>query len=108
MIVVEQHGSGRGLVAFERRDRRAIQKIDVEPAVVVVVEQGHARARSFDDRFFFRGSGAMVKFVETRLFCDVVEHDGSIVHKAAGGDRTRLGVFNCGMCGAGGDASARR
>ena len=50
----------------------------------------------------------MVKFVETRLSCDVGEHDGSIVYEAAGGDRTRLGVSNCGMRGPGGDASARR
>jgi hypothetical protein len=43
----------------------------------------------------------MVKFVETSLLRDVVEHDRSIVHEAASCDRARPGVFDRGMRGTG-------
>ena len=101
VIIVKQHGSGRGLVSFECRDGRTIQKIDIEPAVVVIVEQGNAGARSFDDRFFFWSSGTMVKFIEAGEFRYVLKDDRRIVHEAARCDRARLGVFNGSMCGAG-------
>jgi hypothetical protein len=52
VIVVEEHGSGRGFFALERRERGTVQKIDVEPAVVIVVEQGDARTRSLDRELF--------------------------------------------------------
>ena len=39
VIVVEQHGPRRRFLALQCGERRAIQQIDVEPAVVVVVEQ---------------------------------------------------------------------
>ena len=42
MIVMKQHGAGRRLVSFERRDGGTVQKIDVEPTVVVVIEQSDA------------------------------------------------------------------
>jgi hypothetical protein len=43
----------------------------------------------------------MVEFVETGLSSDVIEYDGSIVHKSARCDGPRLGVFHSGMCSAG-------
>jgi hypothetical protein len=50
----------------------------------------------------------MMKFVETGLLRDVVEHDRSIVHEAASRDRTSVGIFDGGMRGPSGDSSACR
>ena len=49
----------------------------------------------------------MMKCIETGLMADVAEHNGSIVHEAARGDRSRLGIFNCRACNAGRDSHAR-
>src|SRR5882762_4565955 len=47
MVIVEQHGSRRSLLPFQCRHRGTIQEINIEPAVVVIVEQRHTRTNSF-------------------------------------------------------------
>ena len=49
VIVVEERGVRRGLFAGERVDGGAVDDVDVEPAVVVVVEQAYTRALGLDD-----------------------------------------------------------
>ena len=104
VIVVKEHGAGRGLLALEGRDRGTVQKIDVEPAVVVVVEQRDARTRSLDNRTFFPRAGTMMKLVQSGLLSDVRKYDRCAVHKATCRDGARLRVLDRGPGGAGRDS----
>ena len=97
MIVVEEHGARRGLGPFDGGDRGAVEEIDVEPAVVVVVEKSDAGAGSVDDGGFFRGAGTMVKLVEAGLVGDVDEDHGSAIDEAASGDGAGVGILNGGV-----------
>src|SRR5208282_35588 len=87
VIVVQQHRAGRRFFTLQRAKRRSVQQVNIEPAIVVVVEQRDARSRSFDDRLLLRRSGAMVEFIEARLLRDVNEYDGRTIDEAARRDR---------------------
>src|SRR6185437_3693158 len=81
-IVVKEHGARSCFLTFEGRESGTVQKIDVKPAIVIVVEQSDARTRSLDDRTFFLRAGTMMKLGQSGLFGDVRKYDGSTVHKA--------------------------
>ena len=103
-IVVKEHGARSCFLTFEGRESGTVQKIDVKPAIVIVVEQSDARTRSLDDRTFFLRAGTMMKLGQSGLFGDVSKYDGSTVHKAACGDGARLRVFDRGPGCAGRDS----
>jgi hypothetical protein len=105
MIVVEEHGSGRRLLPFHGCYRRAVDEINVEPAVVVVIEEGDAGAGGFDDGGLLRCAGTVMKFVEGGLLGCVEEDDRGVVDEPAGGDGAMEGVANCGVGAPGGHAS---
>ncbi len=90
VIVVEEHCARRGFLPFHRGGGGTVEKIDVQPAVVVVIEKRDAGAGCVEDRGFFGRTGAMVKLVEAGLTSDVEEDDRCAVDEAAGGDGTRL------------------
>ena len=52
MVVVEERGVRRLFLAVERIEGGTVDQVDVEPAVVVVVEQANAGAVGFDDEVF--------------------------------------------------------
>src|ERR1700730_3295900 len=66
-IVVEQHGPGRGLSSLQRGKCGAVQHIDIQPAVVIVVDQTDARAVNFDDRGLLQRPAAMFEGGEPGL-----------------------------------------
>ena len=92
VIVVKEHGAGYWSLPPFRLSGRAVQEIDVQPAIVVVVNQGDARAGSFDNGCFLRSSRAVVKNVQASLLCDIRKHDWSAIDEAAGGDWSRLSI----------------
>ena len=108
MMVVKKHGAGRRLGAFDGGDGGAVEEIDVEPAIIVVIEKSNAGARSLDDGRFFERAGAVVKFVKAGLMSDVDENDLSIVNKAACSDRTRVRILDGSVNAAGGHARRTR
>ncbi len=94
MIVVEEHGVGRRVLPFHRGCSGSVEEIDVQPAVVVVVEKSDAGAGCVEDGGFFGRAGAMVEFVEAGLMRDVEKNDRCAVHEAAGGDGAGLCILH--------------
>src|ERR1700736_6242326 len=76
MIVVEESGVRRGLGAFHGSDSRAVEEVDVEPAIVVVIEKSDSGTGSVEYRGFFLGAGAVMKAGEAGLLGDIFEDDG--------------------------------
>ena len=83
VIVVEESGARGGLGAFHGGNGRAVDEVDVEPAVVVVIEESDAGAGGVQDGGFFWGAGAVMEAGETGLLGDIFEDDGSVVNEAA-------------------------
>src|SRR5882724_11678972 len=104
VIIVEEHSLWRGLLTLQSRNRGAVEQVDVEPAVIVIVEQRYTRAWSLDDALLFGSTGATVKFVETGCLRDIGEHHRSAIDKPACRDRPGLGVLPGRMCDAGRDS----
>src|SRR6266568_5268076 len=73
VIVVEQRGVWRRLLALHRIEGRAVNQINVQPAVVVVVDQSHSRAVGVDDQLLVRRTHPVVPSGEASWFCDVFE-----------------------------------
>ena len=87
VIVVKQHAARSGFFPFQGSKRGTVEQIDVQPAVVVIVDQGHARTWGLENSRLVRAPGAVAKFVEPSLFRDVHEHHGRAVNESPGGDR---------------------
>src|SRR5690349_8435631 len=49
VIVVKESGTGRLSFSMQRTESRTIDQINVRPAIVVVIENGHTRTGSFED-----------------------------------------------------------
>src|ERR1700731_289923 len=56
MVVVQQHRAWRGFLAFQRGESRAIQQVNVQPAVIVIIKQRHTGTRRLQNRLFFGSS----------------------------------------------------
>ena len=84
---------------------RAVDEIDVEPAVVVVVEQGDAGADGLEDEFLLGRAHGVVPGGEAGFGGDVLEDDGAGFDEAAGGDGAVFGVEDRGVGSAGVDAA---
>ena len=54
MIVVQQHRLRRRLFPGQRRESGSVHEVDIEPAVLIVVEQSYARARGLENSVLFR------------------------------------------------------
>jgi len=104
MIVMKKHRARRSFFSLQCGDRRSIQQINIQPAVVVVIDERHARTGRFDDGFLFRAARAMVKFVQPDLLGYVRENHRRAIDKSARGDRPGLGIFDRRMSAGSGDA----
>ncbi len=101
MVVMKQRGMRRGLLAVERVEGRAVHDIDIEPSVVVIVDQPHARALCFHD-VGFRGRAHFVgPFGQPGFLRDIFKDDRSALHKSPRGDGAVLLVQLHGMGRAG-------
>ena len=101
VVVVEERGVGRGDFAGERVVRRSVDEIDVEPAVVVVVEQADSGAVGLEDELLFRRAHVVGPGVEPCLVGHILKNDGAFGDEAAGGDGAILRIVNGGMGSAG-------
>ena len=104
MIIVEEHRTRWRFLPFQRGGGGTIEEVNVQPAVVVVIEEADAGAGSVKDSGFFGRAGTMAKLVEAGLFGDFEENDGSAVHEATGSDGTRLRILHWSVRAAGGHA----
>ncbi len=92
MVVPEQCGMRRLFFSVERVERGSVDKVDVEPAIIVVVDQAYARAVGFDDEVLFGGAHLVSPAGEARLLRDVLEDHGARIHKAARCNRSALRI----------------
>ena len=72
--------------AVERIECRAVDQVDIEPAIVVVVDQANARAVGLDNEVLLRRAHLVGPAGEPRLFGDVFEDHRALVDEAARGD----------------------
>ena len=54
MIVVKQRGVRRRFLAIQRIECGTVHQVDVEPAVVVIIDQANARSVGFEDELLLR------------------------------------------------------
>src|ERR1700674_2920117 len=87
VIVVKQHGARSGFLPLQRGKRGTVEQIDVQPPVVVKVDQGHAGTWSLENSRLVRPPRTVAKFAEPGLSRDVHEHHGCAVNESPGGDR---------------------
>ena len=86
VIVVEERGvRGEGL-SIQRGLGAAVHEVDIEPAVVVVIEQGDAGADAFEDVFLLGRTHDVVPLGQACLCGDVLEDDGAGLDRATLGD----------------------
>jgi len=83
---VEECGVGAGGFACESGFGASVDEVDVEPAVVVIVEERDSGACGFEDEVFVWRSHGVVPGGEACLGCDVFEDDGTGFDRAARGD----------------------
>ena len=105
VIVVEESGARGGLGAFHGGNGRAVDEVDVEPTVVVVIEESDAGAGGIEDGGFFWGARALMEAGEAGLPGDIFEDDGSVVNEAARGNRAMERVADWRVSTAGGHAA---
>ncbi len=86
MIVVEQGGVRRSSLPQVSIVGRSVHKIDIEPAIVVVVEQPHTRAYRLDDEVLLGCTHLVLKACNPTLFRNVLKHDRSPLDGTARSD----------------------
>ena len=97
VIVVEESGFGSGSFASLGFEGGTVDEVNVEPAVVVVVDEAHAGAIGFDDEMLFGSAHGVLPGGEAGFFCDVLEDDGAGFDEAAGGDGAVLLIEDGGV-----------
>jgi hypothetical protein len=83
VIVVEQGGVRRRLLAVQRIERRTVEQVDIQPAIVVVVDQPHARAVGVDDQSLVRCAHRMVPAGKSCGLGPILEDNRAGVDKPA-------------------------
>ena len=86
----------------------AVDDVDVEPAVVIVVEQGNAGANGFKDVGLLGRAHLVGPLGQAGFFRDVLEDDRAGLDEAAGGDGAVFGVEDRGKDAAGGRSALLR
>ena len=97
VVVMEERCVGRRGFAVDGVEGGPVDKIDIEPAVVVVIDQTHAGTVGFDDEFLLGRAHGVAPRPEPRLLRDVLEDHRAGIGKAARGDGTVLGIVNRSM-----------
>ncbi len=70
----------------ERVDGRTVHDVDIEPAVVVVVDQSHARALGLDDVVLGRRAHLVGPLRQAGFLGNVFEDHWTGLHESAGRD----------------------
>jgi hypothetical protein len=92
VIVVKERSVGWSGFSGESVVSGAVDQVDVEPAVVVVVEQGDSGADLFENVRLRGCPHHVTPMIQPSLLRDVFKDDGTGFYQAARGDRTLFGV----------------
>ncbi len=99
---------GRLDLSVEGVEGGSVHDVDIEPAVVVVIEQRDAGADGFQDVILLRSAHLVLPGGEAGLLRDVLKDDGAGLHKAAGSDGAILRIENRRKHARGGGAALLR
>jgi hypothetical protein len=105
VVVVKQRSLRRWLLAVQCVKRGAIHQVDVQPAIVVVVNQAHAGAVGFYDESLVRHAHLVDPAGKAGLFGHVFKHHGAGVNETAGRDGALLLVIHRGCAHTAGNAA---
>src|ERR1700734_818351 len=94
VIVVKQCGLWRGCLSAPGVEGRTIDEINIEPAIVVVVDQAHARTVRLDDKTLVWRAHRVLPNSQARFLCDVLKDGGTSLDEAPSGDRSMFTVEN--------------
>ena len=94
VVVVKQRGVRRLLLAVKRVECRAVDEVDIEPAVVVVVDQADAGSVGLNDEVLLRHAHLVDPAGEPGLFGDVLKDHRPLVDESSGGDGPLLRVVD--------------
>ena len=97
MIVVKQRSARCGGAAFGRLIRTAVDEVDVQPSVVVIIQQRDTGAEGLDDVALLCRADPVLEGGQTGFRGDVLKHDGTGFDEAPRGNRTLLRVENRGV-----------
>jgi hypothetical protein len=92
VIVVKERGVGRGFLAIEGVECGAVDQIDVEPAVVVVIDQSHAGAVRFKDKGLLWPTHHMAPPAQARRFGHILKDHRPGFGKPTRSDRPSFSV----------------
>ena len=107
MVVTKQRSVRRSGLSCQRVVCRAVHEIDIQPAVVVVVQQSDTRADRVNDVGLLRRPHHVLPLSQARSGSDVFEDHWSGTDKSAGSYGAMLSIENSGTRRAGGDAAVR-
>jgi hypothetical protein len=91
---MKKRSMGRRGLAADGIVGGAVDQVDVEPAVVVVIDQADARAIGFEDVLFLGRAHDMTPAGEPCSRGCVSEDHGALVDKSTGRDRPLVFVIN--------------
>jgi hypothetical protein len=92
VIVVKERSVGRSRLAGHGVVACAVDEIDVEPSVVVVIDKADARTNCLDDEVFLAGSQLVGPYGQARFLGDVLKDDSAVLDEAARSDGSVLAV----------------
>ena len=102
VVVVEQSSMRRCLFAVERIEGRPVHDINIEPSIVVIIDQTDSRPLGLHKVGLGRRPHPVCPMSEPGLFRDVFEYHRPALHKSACSDRPplciqlgRMGTLSC-------------
>src|SRR5271168_3151344 len=107
VVVMEKRGMRGFCFTSLRFVGGAIHEIDIEPSIVVVIDQCNAGTNRIDDEFLGRIAHVRMPGPKSRLFGDVLEDDGAVFNKSACSDWTMFLVQHRRQCRPGGRSALR-
>ena len=95
VVVVVEQGCMRWLsLSAHSIVGRAVDEVDIEPAIVVVVDETHARSIRLENVFLLARAHDVLPRGQARRLAGILEYDRSMVDKTARGDGPLLVVID--------------
>ena len=98
MVVMKQCRMRRPFLAFQCVVGGPVHQVDIEPSIIVVVNQPDARSVRLQNEFLFRSAHDVIPRSQACGLGDIFEDHGPGVDKSASGDGALLGVVYRSEC----------
>jgi hypothetical protein len=108
VVVVKEGSVGRFFFAIQGLERGTIGEVDIEPAIVVVVDQAHPGSIRFQDELLVRVPHVMGPVRDAGLFGDVLEDDRATGDESSRSDGALVSIVLGWMGRSGGGPAAGR